>query len=137
MEIGTGSRDVNENVGQHQYAACVNVIPSFWIKRELENGRAAYLRNTYVSQDGSWKPNALIGFYLTRKCDNLDEFACVTTENCKSLFSKSFGQLFVNSDQSAWEYNKNVAIFGGRGHALDELLRNGICWDLGNLYFHL
>jgi hypothetical protein len=105
LRIGTGSRDLNEDVD----LTYLNVIPLFWIKKELRAGRAEHLRPIYVDLQGRWKPNAIIGLFLAWGEDDVDQFACVTTESSPQS-AKSFYETFYSNDKEHLGFNELVTL---------------------------
>lgn len=106
FRILSGSREKNENIGKTE----IRFTPLFWIKKELQKGTASYLRDVYLDIDGNWKDNAQFGIYMAWGCDDIQRFACLTTENCDLISSKSLGDnFFYKADQGWYSFNKNVS----------------------------
>jgi hypothetical protein len=94
LRIGTGYRDDNQ---EKMSKTDINIIPLFWIKKELLQGRAQHLLPMYMDENSNWKPNAPIGIYMAYGRDNHDQFACITTLDCTSLSSKSIWEIFCSA----------------------------------------
>lgn len=100
-----GCRAKNENIGKTE----IRFTPLFWIKKELQKGAASYLRDVYLDSEGKWKDNAQVGIYMAWGRDVIKIYACLTTENCDSISSKSLGDnFFYKTDQGYCNFNKNV-----------------------------
>lgn len=101
----SGCREKNENIAKTE----IRFTPLFWIKKELVKGAVPYLHDVYLDTDGKWKDNAQIGVYMAWGKDTIQSFACLTTENSKSISSKSIGDNFFYKTEGGWyNFNKNA-----------------------------
>ncbi len=103
----SGFREKNENIRKTE----IRFTPLFWIKKELQNGAASYLRDVYLDSDGKWKGNAQVGIYMAWGRDDIRFFACLTTENYESISSKSLCDNFFYKTSGDWyNFNKNICL---------------------------